>query len=267
MWPSLLKFSPTHICAPATLVLEWLKGFSGFGTGKLKNLKIFHAGEHLNSATTEELSQCFGAKVINIYGLAEFDSVGAQVDIEPELILSPHLCYALHVEGQSEPQALRQGLKGELLIREHRLQKWYRTRDLVEVQKENCKNSLWDGQPAIIYLGRKDHVMVLPDGAKVSDAQVRAALLTCNHIVRFGQLQMIRPFGGVAKLVFCFVVDRKTYHGAAHSIVKKALLGACLELADATRCGVVSLKVKCVSPNELLTTTRGKRPLLIEIQT
>jgi hypothetical protein len=77
---------------------------------------------------------------------------------------------------------------------------------------------------------------------------------------------MTKRYRDKAQLTFRFIPQSGAARVVrAHNIVRKAILEACLELADATRCGVVPLSVKRAIPSDLITNARGKRPLLVEI--
>jgi phenylacetate-coenzyme A ligase PaaK-like adenylate-forming protein len=260
LWASLLRHDPTVICGSASVLLRLGNRLSAHGPLRSRPRLIFHAGEPLPASLRQECAEMWRAKVINVYGNAEFDTLACEGIIREGLILSPHLQYALFNSARRKPSSLVAGQTGELLIRSTVLARWFRTKDSVRVLRSSARDDgLWPGSLVIEHLGRLDNSIQLPDGTVVHANSIHA-------------LQRRLPI--VALQVHSY---RRTKHPRLRilvipsngtqlrpQIVRRALLQECFELSDAVRHDVVGLSVKIAKLHEVARTDRGKVRIFVE---
>jgi hypothetical protein len=130
--------------------------------------------------------------------------------------------------------------------------KWRSTFDLVEVMDRAPSNDkLWPGQWTVRHMRRTDDAVKLPDGSLVAAEQIdrAAAEAGATHL----QLVVDRTSAPATVEVRVLAVDRCD---AEH--ITAAVLHACIELADAYRHNIVTIRVRKVEPDQLDRTPRGK---------
>lgn len=265
MGAMLASFDPDVFCGSASLLVRWHAELKQPQTGQpTRQRLVFHAGESLRPLVRQACATAWNAKVINVYGMAEFDSVGSEGPREPGLILSPHLHYALTLPGQGEYQSLSEGEEGELLIRTQEMPEWYHTRDLVRVLgRVSADEVLWPGSWRIQHLSRTDNAMKLPDGSLVSAEQLEEVARELPGI-EYLQLQLVRSPDSSASLRLLATPCQGV---APPSIteLQDTLLHGCLELADAVMHRAVLLEVRLVDASQLERTQRGKVRSFVEV--
>lgn len=265
LWPMLLAFAPQVFCGSASLLIHWHNQMGGAresnsGTQKI----IFHAGEPLRTGVRRACAEAWGAKVVNVYGMAEFDSVGSEGTSGPGLILSPHLRYALSEAGCGGLSPLEEGSVGELLISIDGRTDWYHTRDLINVVgRSGLNEALWPESWRVEHLSRTDNALKLPDGSLVSAEQVEEVARTFVG-VEYVQLHLLPGTAScAARLIFKVAVCSGS--ATPHSFeVEEALLKNCLELADSVKHRAVSIEVSFVDASTLSRTRRGKVRVFVE---
>jgi len=265
--PLLVSFDPDVLCGPASLLVHWQAKLQKVSlTRQLTHRRlVFHAGEPLRPLVREACATTWNAKVVNVYGMAEFDSVGSEGQRGSGLILSPHLRYALARPGKARYQPLREGAEGELLIRVRNTSDWYYTRDLVRViVRASVDDGLWPGSWRVEHLSRTDNAMKLPDGSLVSAEQLEAVARELPGI-EYIQLQLVQSASSSARLRLLATPCQGVLPPASVAL-QEALLSRCLELADAVKHRAVSLEVCLVDTSELERTQRGKVRSFVEVE-
>ena len=260
LWASLLEHDPTVICGSASVLIRLGKGLSTHGSLPSRQRLIFHAGEPLPSPLRLECAEIWQAKVVNVYGNAEFDTLGSDGVIRQGLILAPHLAYALFNRARRKPSPLTPGHTGELLIRPRGLASWFRTKDNVRVLRSSTTaDRLWPGSFVIEHLGRLDNSIQLPDGTIVHGKSIHALQRRLPIVA----LQ-VHSYKSVKHPSLRILVIPSNGTQLRPQIVRRALLQECFELSDAVKHDVVSLTVKIATLHEMDRTDRGKVRTFVE---
>jgi phenylacetate-coenzyme A ligase PaaK-like adenylate-forming protein len=263
LWSALVNFEPMVLCGSASLLIQWYA--SGKKSGVIppeRQRIIFHAAEPLLSSVRKTCSKVWNSRVVNVYGMAEFDSIASEGLCGPGLILSPHLEFALSTSKDKHPISLVEGAEGVLLIRIRGESDWYYTQDMVKVLDTAPANEiLWSGSWRIEHLSRTDNTLQLPDGSLVYAEQLQAIAQEVSGIDHI-QMQLIRriPNLPVVKLM----VSQCKEKILSADQVKNIVLNKCFELADAVKHQVVLLEISVVPDSELIRTERGKIKLFLE---
>jgi phenylacetate-coenzyme A ligase PaaK-like adenylate-forming protein len=256
-----LQQAPDVVCAPAGLLVRWLRGAklpASVSSGGQGDRIVFHAGEPLLPPVARECAKLWKGRLVNIYGLAEFDTVAAESNTcDGSLRLTPRFDYRLRL-ANGRAVGLRPGGEGTLLIRRGRSGTWHDTRDLVRIACGPSRTSaLWPETHSLQLLGRSDLTLKLPDGSSISEEQVLAAARGLRQVTQL-QVRYARDLAAVT-----VVFESARYTPALVKTVKSQLLERCVELADSVKHGVVSLKVRrraTVGDR----TSRGKLVTLLE---
>ena len=253
-----LRMRPTVVCAPGGVLVKWLSRRQWPHHGRSTQRAVFHAGEAIPSATAHRCEQLWNGRFVNVYGLAEFDTVAAQGGTDPSVLtLSPTFEYRLRI-AESHQVHLAAGLEGALQIRPRRHGRWFDTRDLVRVVgRSRDSDRLWPRSWTVSHLGRSDARLTLPDGSSITEPQILAAERDLPVAARL-QVRFSR-----ARATVLVSVDSD---GSPLSLrlVRSVLLARCMELADSVRNGVVSLRVRSVGAS-ISKTPRGKTRTLLEV--
>jgi phenylacetate-coenzyme A ligase PaaK-like adenylate-forming protein len=224
----------------------------------LRRPLVFHAGELLVASNREFVEAGLGGKVVNVYGMAEFDSIACDGVLDPGLVLSPHLHYAIRDHERGKVSPLTQDKEGELMIRESRRSKWVCTRDSVRVLGRSRPSEIpWGNSWRILHLGRCDGTLVLPDGSKVTEGQI-LAVERLLPLVEHLQLQLVARANGRHEILVLVSADEGSECIDLKN-VRKALCAQCFELADSLKHGVVSLRLRVATPTSVRASARGKR--------
>ncbi len=254
-------FRPNTICGSANIVLQWHAEHGLASLFEAQPLYV-HAGSPLSSNVQHGIRDIGMSRMVNVYGMAEFDTVAVQGTTVADLILAPQLDFRVADEG-GKFFALESKLEGELHIREQGRAEWIGTGDRVRVVGQSPSGEpLWPGNWMIKHLGRVDDVLLLPDGAGLGAEQVRSAIERFSNI---GQWQIRRRrLSGAPELLElrCELVG--AYIPGLTAAIKKSLLAECLELADSIRHGSVALNVVVSQSPGFESTLRGKLRLFVE---
>jgi phenylacetate-coenzyme A ligase PaaK-like adenylate-forming protein len=252
------------LCGTATLLVRWRDELDREGRPRARSRRlVFHAAEPLRPTVREACSRAWNARVVDVYGMAEFDSVASDGPDRPGLILSPHLRYGLGNGSGNRVRALAAGAEGELLIFRKQSRRWHRTRDLVRViEKVPPKEALWPKSWRIEHLGRSDDALKLPDGSLLSVQHLEAVIRDFPGI-GYVQGRLNRRSSGPTQLKL-LASPTGLSPLPSHARLKRAILAHCLELADSVKHAVVALEVAFVDESRLVRTDRGKVKPFVE---
>lgn len=249
----LAGFGPDFICGTSSLVALWLQDVA-MPRGPIT---LLHAGEPLRPDDREACERRLGRPIVNIYGLAELDAVGCELESGSGFLLTPDFTYRL-IDRDGVPVSLDQGASGALQVRESRCADWVSTNDHVVVLGFAPPQSrLWPGAATVAHVHRLDHAVDLPDGSAISAAQVRAAegALAGDGVAAL-QVQVSRPSGRRAEVAL--VAVRRDGHEPRAELVRSRMLAVACDLADAEASGAVSIIVRVTDGEKVLRTQRGK---------
>jgi phenylacetate-coenzyme A ligase PaaK-like adenylate-forming protein len=257
-------FRPTVLCGSADLLAYWGETVLAAALPpRERPAVVFHAGEPLRATARARCAAAWRARVIDVYGMAEFDSVASEGPLGAGLVLSPHLYYALSVARDIAP--LDAGLEGELLIRRSDMEPWHPTRDVVRVLGRNGPGErLWPGSWIIEHRHRADAALKLPDGSTVSTGPIRALALRFPEIEQW-QLQVRRAPAGPAALRL-LAVPTAGVAAPDREELAASFLTLCAEVADAVKHRAVTFEATLVEGAALARTTRGKVKHLVEVE-
>jgi phenylacetate-coenzyme A ligase PaaK-like adenylate-forming protein len=262
LWSTFVEHDAAVICGSASVLLRLGEGLSKQGTLSQSHKRlIFHAGEPLPPSLRKKCAALWRAKIVDVYGSAEFDTIACEGTKCSALILAPHYRYALSTSTVRVPRRLAKGRVGELLIRSMALGHWIGTKDRVRALRLSTTcDGLWAGSWIIEHLGRLDNSIQLPDGSLVHSESVDSLARTLpiaaiqvhyyrNHKRPCLQLLVVPLQGGLI---------------LHPQLVRRALLQECFELCDAVKHEVVKVRVKVVQFWELAQTDRGKVQTFVE---
>lgn len=264
MQRQLMDFDPTIVCGTASLLIRWweearLAGVEPIGAPEI----VFHAGEPLRDADREACARLLGARIVNVYGLAQFDAIACELPGCEGLVLAPDYEYRICRDGCMNLPAA--GVVGELALRSRSGGAWHHTGDQVRVTGMVSSHApQWQGSPSIAHLGRLDHVVSLPDGSVLSGAQVLAAeaALADAGVVKL-QVQIWRPPARQAEVrIMASVRDGSSL---SPERIRARLLEAACDLADAETHGAVRVVAELAPESRFLRTARGKLPAVIAV--
>ncbi|WP_200478068.1 hypothetical protein [Azospirillum brasilense] len=223
---------------------------------------LFVAGEPLTMPTRKLVSEAWCSKVVNVYGMAEFDMVGAELPSHDGLWLVPEFEYGVIAEGR--PQAPQIGISGELLIRDARAQ-WHYTGDRVEFI-EVREMDLLGGAPSwnVRFVDRVNETAFFSDGSMLTGEHLWVVRSQVTEILQLQAIIARRVQGD--EIILLYVVDERT--GSLCNIeVVEAFLRANVDVADSLKFGVIrSISAKAVPEEALYQTQRGKIPLIYECE-
>jgi phenylacetate-coenzyme A ligase PaaK-like adenylate-forming protein len=260
LWPTFVEHDPTVICGSASVLIRLGKSLSTRTPLPAKKRIVFHAGEPLPLSLRQECAQMWRAKVVNVYGNAEFDTLACDGAADTGLILAPHLAYALRNPDRKKVLPLVAGQAGELLIRPKGVAKWFRTNDNVRVLRNSARSDgLWPGSMMIEHLGRLDSSIQLADGTVIHAKNIHALQRSLPLVAL--QVQSFRSARHPRLRVLAAPLNGTRLRP---QIVRRALLQECFELSDSVKHGVVSLSVKLVQLREMDRTERGKVRIFVE---
>lgn len=255
----LSEFRPTHLCGSGAVLARLGRKQSDRLNHRVDTL--FVAGEKLTTDTRNELISQWDAQVVDIYGMAEFDMVAAQVPGLKDLALIPHLQYWIATE-QEELLPLATGCEGELWIAELEAGPRHATGDLVRVKS---KADHWrNGLPsyAIEIIGRIDGAVSFADGSMLAPVHLQA---TMNRFPSISALQaVVRRRVAGDELELRYVSAAGGAEMIDHNALCKALLDAAIDVQDSLRHGVITkFHARAVAADALSRTARGKIPAIL----
>jgi phenylacetate-coenzyme A ligase PaaK-like adenylate-forming protein len=259
----LFDFNPTHICGTCRNLIRWANELAQRGKCIPRELRrvAFVAGEPITPIARHNCSARWSAKVINIYGLAEFDMIGVEHWGGHGFSLVPEFEYGIIDERTGEIVPILVGCIGELCIHEPRNENWHRTGDRVRVAErtESPGGTSWN----VHFLGRINETAVFADGSLLTVEHLNRVRERCPEIAVI-QVQVRHADEGDSVSILCVVKEEPDSDFAER--VKEALLASNIDLADGFGHGVIrTVDVRIVSDAELFLTPRGKAPSIVEI--
>ncbi len=256
--------APSHVCGGARYLIRLgkLAKELGLSLHLPSGGKAFVAGEPLERAVREECEALWQAPVVDVYGMAEFDSIGVELGSAGRIALVDDFEYALD-EGNGHETAPSAGRSGELWIRHPGETAWHATGDRVSVAGP-CGV---DGFSVEVGLeGRLDHAINFSDGSAISESQVEQVARQFSPELRAFQVQVFRPPGGDIIRAVC--VPRGKSLVVDFAAIRDRVINANVDIADSFDKGVIRDCIVDVYPSEnvLVQTARGKRPLLVRME-
>jgi len=259
----LSKVNPTHLCASARNLVVWGMRMrsEGIEIKGRKRRKAFVAGETLTHGLRSRCSSLWSADVANIYGMAEFDTVAAELPETSELVLVPYFQYSLLTDGIQT--SLQPHQTGELLVRDSHDAEWFRTGDRIRVLnlvRESTSN--WRNTWTIEFLGRLEESAFLADGTLLGLSQIDALLTACRELLQI-QISIVHSNTGDRLRILC-VPEFSSVQVDTNKILK-SFLASSIDLQDSYEHGVIEMiEIMQVSTEELVQTPRGKFPRIVE---
>lgn len=161
------EIRPTHICGSIRNLIRWKKSIDKtYDLIITENIYAFVAGEKFTPKERKECSTLWNCKVIDIYGMAEFDTIAAESLDNNCLVLNPYFDYAIKIK--NNVYSLEKNKIGELLIKDRFSKKWYHTGDIAKVEKINYRNAIWRTSSAISIVKRVSESTTLSDGTEIN---------------------------------------------------------------------------------------------------
>jgi len=219
---------------------------------------VFVAGERLARSVRQECESVWNARVIDIYGMAEFDAVGIELNESSDISLIRNFQYSIAtLDG---PANLAIGMAGELYIRTTDADPWHMTGDLVNVRRLRSPSSEFFADIAM--KGRTNFLVNFSDGSAISESQV-AALVSEFPEVSSIQVQVHRTDRGDV-INTLFVPNEHLTRDVIKRLLDR-ISNVNIDVADSIRQGVI---VDCIltpvgSDSEFFHTQRGKSPILV----
>jgi phenylacetate-coenzyme A ligase PaaK-like adenylate-forming protein len=269
-------FRPTAVCASWRLFTRIAEQRGGMRAVRT----VVHAGEPLPDHL--DRSAYPGTGITNVYGCAEYDSVGyapfgSPFGINPRIAVRIDPGIEAEMESRNPDVAARvtqpaeERSRGELLIRwveppPGEPAGWHRTGDLAEAVPASSSGSHalgkgpgWNSGTMFRIIGRLDEHLDFADGTTISRACLRDAL------------GVVGPSDGVQ-----IVVRRRDLRDFAHvrihtdsdrsadaESIRERLLTALPELADVVQSGIAEVGVSVLHGQRMLETPRGKVPFIV----
>ncbi len=255
------EFDPTVVCCTARVALRLSIEFESVQKSYQPRL-VFAGGETLSKGTAHTLKQRFGADVVDVYGMAEFEMVGYQpVGLAGVFKLVRGLEYRVLNSVTGKTESLAPGKKGELALRRDNEECWHKTGDLIQVIEHSSSGN--EENQFVSMIGRKSEVGSLCEGSQISAVQLKAVAEACK--VSFVQAAIAHGADGdrVKLLVLC---DDQGPKVEPQAVVEK-LLSVNVDLADAYRDGAVrAVTAELVDESKLVRTLRGKLRHVVETE-
>jgi len=262
--PTLLKeiqaFKPTHICASARQLLKLYEELNTLDItlDPCCNITAFVAGELLDPSVKCDVERQYNTKVVNVYGMAEFDMVGGEYPDSLGITLVSEFDYRIKpING--ELTHLSTGLSGELYIMDPTVGEWYPTNDTVRVINP------FIGAPnhTIQIMGRTIESLTLSDGTTILGKSLES-LVQSHPDLSHVQLAVSGSTQGDQLELRCVKKTAKSLLDR-HMLLQE-FLASNLDLADSYKSGIVTqIKVSFVTEHQLSMTSRGKVPRLIKL--
>jgi phenylacetate-coenzyme A ligase PaaK-like adenylate-forming protein len=254
----LADFDPTHICGGARYLIRGGRSLAGRLNPNVRRV-CFVAGEPLNEISRDKCAKIWNASVVNVYGMAEFDMIGAELPLRPGLSLVRDFRYGLITEPNTKPASLAPGAVGELAISLETSDTWHFTGDIVKV-RAGSEAEGW----TIDFVERARLTAMFADGAMIVQDHISEVLQKFPEL-QFIQACVTHRYDGDRLELLCVATAAE-----AEEIPQRALellLETNVDLNDAYKHGVVTeISARWASEDELRKTERGKCPPLIEIE-
>lgn len=254
----LREFEPTHICASAANLIGWA---NALGETPLGVKILFVAGEKLTIRLRTDAERAWSARVVDIYGMAEFDMVAAELPGANGLSLVAHLTARLRVGESGDMVELAPGRSGELCLREADEDPWFRSGDAVSVVDYGDFWNLGTPVPAISFLTRLDGAICFSDGAMLSPIHMSHLAEAFPSLQQLQAVVCRRIGGDVVELRGVRATDDE--RDVTSEMLVTKLLELAVDLADSYKYGcVAAISCKFVNQRDLIRTDRGKIPLV-----
>ncbi len=259
----LARLAPTHICGGASYLIrlaklaQQLKLHLQLPAGGA----VFVAGERLEPANRAECETLWGAPVIDVYGMAEFDALGIE-RVAGAMSLVDDYEYAL-VDGAAAAP-LASGRTGELLIRQRGDTAWHASGDQIRVLSATASGGF---AAEVAMLGRLDLTINFSDGSAISETQVQQLAAAFGDDLQALQIQVFRPPGGDIIRAVC-VPRGNSLAAIDHAAIRAGVININVDVADSYQQGVIRDCMVDVYPSDrvFVHTARGKRPLLVRME-
>lgn len=250
---------PTHFCGGTHFLMRiaQVAKEQGFNIELPSGGCLIVAGERLTVANRNECEVMWGAPLVDMYGMAEFDAIGCELPDQQGIALCSDFEYALAKDGTV--LSLARGALGELLIRNPGEDSWHSTGDLVGTLNMIDTE---DGFTACIeMLGRADLTVNFSDGSAISEIQV-SNLIQRFPWVKSIQLQVFRRTDGDIIRAVCLPTEWR--FDLDFPALRDAILNINVDVADCYQQGVIRDCIVDVLPRKhaFYTTPRGKQPLI-----
>jgi phenylacetate-coenzyme A ligase PaaK-like adenylate-forming protein len=254
-------FRPNVICSSPRFLIR-LESLLKKNEQDLRNMHkrlAFVAGEYLSLELRQNLSLSWNFDIIDIYGMAEFDTVGFQSCLHSQnLVLIPIYEYAILFEDKIIP--LNPGVTGRLLIKEYVDKAWHITDDVIKIVQK-VKIDLYT-EPVWCFkiLGRIANSVTLTDGTQITETVVDH-LRKENPMIKDFQISINHSLNGDDILINCssvynLNVEGKIIHDFLHSSA---------DIEDSYSKSIIKrVSVKFLPFEKFTETPRGKIPLIME---
>jgi phenylacetate-coenzyme A ligase PaaK-like adenylate-forming protein len=261
----LYEFNPTHICGSARNLVRWANDLKQRGKSfdRTTARTAFIAGEPVSAEIREACATDWNAAVVNIYGLAEFDMIGAEIPGTTGFELVSEYEYCLYHNIDDRFSALQVDALGELSVRERGDISWHKTGDIVRVVRATA-TPLTDQVWSVEILRRVSDGLFFADGSLLTVEHLDAVLSMCPFVKQL-QIQVRRQNTAGDSISVLFVpVDGAT--GDLTSLVRSSFLECNIDVADSFYRGVIlEIEARPTDEASLHVTPRGKMPSIVEI--
>lgn len=252
-------FMPTHVCAAARNLVSW----RGLDVDQARPGAVaFVAGEKLQEGDRRSVAKRWGGPVVDVYGLAEFDMVGAELPGVAGLSLVPEFTYGIRQSDAAAVQSLAPGIQGELMISET-VGDWFATGDNVRVSGRAvswpcCSNS-WQ----VEFLERIDGAVTFSDGSMLCDAHIQRVLAYSTDLTHL-QAVVVRTGPKDRIELLCVLRSDADTTTAVLDRIRDRLLETAVDVRDSLSFGVIeSVAAVQVTEAQMVRTARGKIPSVI----
>jgi phenylacetate-coenzyme A ligase PaaK-like adenylate-forming protein len=247
---------PTHVCGSARTLIRLAQSMDASALQEAGT--VFVAGELLNDVHRRQCEALWQRPVVNVYGMAELDMLGAQLPNSKALSLMPGFEFQLTQGQERVPMAV--GQSGELLVRRLASETvsdsaWYATGDWITVEDQQDFEPfgrLW----TITLHGRVDESVSLMDGTLILGQHIDRLLAQSDELSE-AQLSVKQSPTGDELELRCVV--NPTVINVCDQTLRDRLLNINIDLSDCYNHGLIrAFEVRCVTEAELVKTERGK---------
>ena len=261
----LLGFEPTHLCGAPRSLMRLAQGLSKSQEARAALAKVeiaFVAGEKLTGYRRTSLGKVLECSIVDVYGMAEFDMVAAQLPGSANLCLVPDFEFAIRLFPDGGLRPLECGLTGELAVSHSNDGPWHQTSDKVEVIN---RVQGWTGQRPtweIRFIERLDGSATFACGAMIASAQVSSVIASLPEL-EFMQVLVTHDFDGDEVEILC--VSKAGADSRLPERAMQELLRVALDMSDSHSHGLIrNIRSRIATDGELFTTPRGKTPYIVE---
>jgi acyl-coenzyme A synthetase/AMP-(fatty) acid ligase len=255
----LMAVQPSHLCGGARNLIRIAQALRKRSSAPSLPAggALLVAGEMLTQVVRDQCEDEWQARVVNVYGMAEFDALGAELPGFNGVCLLDEFEFSLNVDDRFIE--LAEGAVGTLAVRGKGDTEWHNSGDIVEVlQSGPLKGAFCH---SIVIVGRADVIVNFADGSAISEIQVLDMLSKLPEL-RALQIQVFTPDErGEVIRVIC--VPNGPVTSFDFERVRDLVRNLNVDVADSFKAGVIRDCVIDIYPTEraLVETARGKRPL------